>query len=407
MNLSTAIAELKLSDYEYNLPEEKIAKFPLEKRDTSKLLQFKKGEIEHLKFNQLPELIPAGSLMVFNNTKVIPARLIFQRSTGAKIEIFLLKPIAPTTVINEVMIKTDTVSWECMIGNLKKWKVGEILSGELIYQSQNIRLNASLIDLENRIVRFTWDAEVPFVSIVEASGEVPLPPYLNRKPVDEDRPRYQTVYSKNEGAVAAPTAGLHFTEQVLDRLTENNVKKEFLTLHVGAGTFQPIKTDNITEHNMHSEQVVVNISTIKSVAEHQSKLLAVGTTSMRSLESLYWFGVRLLRNEGDEFLIPKLYPYQNFRLLPSRNESFEKIYNYMCNKELNEITGSTEIFIVPGYKFRVCDGLVTNFHQPGSTLILLVAAFTNECWRQLYDEALDKDYRFLSYGDSSLLWLHD
>lgn len=407
MNLSTAIAELKLSDYEYNLPEEKIAKFPLEKRDTSKLLQFKKGEIEHLKFNQLPELIPAGSLMVFNNTKVIPARLIFQRSTGAKIEIFLLKPIAPTTVINEVMIKTDTVSWECMIGNLKKWKVGEILSGELIYQSQNIRLNASLIDLENRIVRFTWDAEVPFVSIVEASGEVPLPPYLNRKPVDEDRPRYQTVYSKNEGAVAAPTAGLHFTEQVLDRLTENNVKKEFLTLHVGAGTFQPIKTDNITEHNMHSEQVVVNISTIKSVAEHQSKLLAVGTTSMRSLESLYWFGVRLLRNEGDEFLIPKLYPYQNFRLLPSRNESFEKIYNYMCNKGLNEITGSTEIFIVPGYKFRVCDGLVTNFHQPGSTLILLVAAFTNECWRQLYDEALDKDYRFLSYGDSSLLWLHD
>lgn len=407
MNLSTAIAELKLSDYEYNLPEEKIAKFPLEKRNTSKLLQFKKGEIEHLKFNQLPELIPAGSLMVFNNTKVIPARLIFQRSTGAKIEIFLLKPIAPTTVINEVMIKTDTVSWECMIGNLKKWKVGEILSGELIYQSQNIRLNASLIDLENRIVRFTWDAEVPFVSIVEASGEVPLPPYLNRKPVDEDRPRYQTVYSKNEGAVAAPTAGLHFTEQVLDRLTENNVKKEFLTLHVGAGTFQPIKTDNITEHNMHSEQVVVSISTIKSVAEHQSKLLAVGTTSMRSLESLYWFGVRLLRNEGDEFLIPKLYPYQNFSLLPSRNESFEKIYNYMCNKGLNEITGSTEIFIVPGYKFRVCDGLVTNFHQPGSTLILLVAAFTNECWRQLYDEALDKDYRFLSYGDSSLLWLHD
>lgn len=407
MNLSTAIAELKLSDYEYNLPEEKIAKFPLEKRNTSKLLQFKKGEIEHLKFNQLPELIPAGSLMVFNNTKVIPARLIFQRSTGAKIEIFLLKPIAPTTVINEVMIKTDTVSWECMIGNLKKWKVGEILSGELIYQSQNIRLNASLIDLENRIVRFTWDAEVPFVSIVEASGEVPLPPYLNRKPVDEDRPRYQTVYSKNEGAVAAPTAGLHFTEQVLDRLTENNVKKEFLTLHVGAGTFQPIKTDNITEHNMHSEQVVVSISTIKSVAEHQSKLLAVGTTSMRSLESLYWFGVRLLRNEGDEFLIPKLYPYQNFSLLPSRNESFEKIYNYMCNKGLNEITGSTEIMIVPGYKFRVCDGLVTNFHQPGSTLILLVAAFTNECWRQLYDEALDKDYRFLSYGDSSLLWLHD
>jgi S-adenosylmethionine:tRNA ribosyltransferase-isomerase len=286
MNLSTAIAELQLSDYEYTLPEEKIAKFPLEKRDASKLLHFKDGGIEHLQFHQLPELIPTGSLMVFNNTKVIPARLIFQRDTGTKIEIFLLKPIAPTTVINEVMIKTDTVSWECMIGNLKKWKVGEILSGEVIYLKQRIQLNASLIDYENKIVKFTWSEGVPFVSIVEASGEVPLPPYLNRKPTEEDKPRYQTVYSKNEGAVAAPTAGLHFTEQVLKKLLDNGVKEEFLTLHVGAGTFQPIKTENITAHNMHSEQVVVSMDTIKSIVEHQNKLIAVGTTSMSSLESV-------------------------------------------------------------------------------------------------------------------------
>lgn len=407
MNLSTAIAELKLSEYEYTLPEEKIAKFPLEKRDASKLLHFKDGKIEHLQFSQLPELIPAGSLMVFNNTKVIPARLIFQRSTGAKIEIFLLKPVAPTTVINEIMIKTDTVSWECMIGNLKKWKTDEILSGEVIYQNQSIKLNASLIDQENRIVKFTWDAEIPFVSIVEASGEVPLPPYLNRKPTEEDRPRYQTVYSKNEGAVAAPTAGLHFTDKVLQKLAENEVKEEYLTLHVGAGTFQPIKTDNITEHNMHSEQVVVNISTIKTIAEHENQLIAVGTTSMRSLESLYWFGVKLIREEGNEFLISKLYPYQEFGLLPSRKKSFQKILGFMKKSGLNEITGSTEIFIMPGYNFRVCEGLVTNFHQPGSTLILLIAAFTKSSWKQIYNEALDSEYRFLSYGDSSLLWLQN
>ncbi|AFL85624.1 S-adenosylmethionine:tRNA-ribosyltransferase-isomerase (queuine synthetase) [Belliella baltica DSM 15883] len=404
MNLSTAIAELKLSDYEYTLPEEKIAKFPLEKRDASKLLHFKDGKIEHLQFAQLPDLVPVGSLMVFNNTKVIPARLIFQRSTGAKIEIFLLKPIAPTTVINEVMIKTETVSWECMIGNLKKWKTDEILSGEVIYQNKIIKLNASLIDQENRIVKFTWDAEVPFVSIVEASGEVPLPPYLNRKPTEEDRPRYQTVYSKNEGAVAAPTAGLHFTDKVLQKLAANKVKEEFLTLHVGAGTFQPIKTETITAHNMHSEQVVVSISTIQNITEHTQQLIAVGTTSMRSLESLYWFGVKLLREEGHEFLIPKLYPYQDFDQLPTRKESFETILTFMKKNNLSEITGSTEIFIMPGYNFKVCDGLVTNFHQPGSTLILLIAAFTKKYWKQIYKEALENDYRFLSYGDSSLLW---
>jgi S-adenosylmethionine:tRNA ribosyltransferase-isomerase len=302
------------------------------------------------------------------------------------------------------MIKTDTVSWECMIGNIKKWKTGEILSGEVIYQNQRIQLNAALIDQKNRIVKFTWSEEVPFVSIVEASGEVPLPPYLNRKPTEDDKPRYQTVYSKNEGAVAAPTAGLHFTDEVLQKLVENDVKEEFLTLHVGAGTFQPIKTKNITEHNMHSEQVVVSIDTINSISKHQNKLIAVGTTSMRSLESLYWFGVKLIREEGSEFLIPKLYAYQQFEKLPSRNESFEKILDFMKSNNLREVTGSTEIFIMPGYNFRVCDGLVTNFHQPGSTLILLIAAFTKKYWREIYQEALDNSYRFLSYGDSSLLW---
>lgn len=404
MNLSTPTAELKLSDYEYTLPEEKIAKFPLQNREDSKLLHFKNETIEHLNFNKITELIPSGSLMIFNNTKVIPARMLFQRNSGAKIEIFLLKPIEPTSVINEVMINTESVSWECMIGNLKKWKADEILSGEVIYQGQSIELKAALIDKERRIVRFTWEENIPFVSIVEASGEVPLPPYLNRKPTAEDKPRYQTVYSKKEGAVAAPTAGLHFTEKILQELKQNGVEEDFLTLHVSAGTFQPIKSENITEHNMHSEQVVVNKSVIKRIASQTEKIIAVGTTSMRSLESLYWFGVQLIIEDVTQFLIPKLYPYQEFDSLPTRQESFLKILEFMDQNNLEEITGSTEIFIMPGYDFKVCDGLVTNFHQPGSTLILLVAAFTKGRWKEIYQDALEKNYRFLSYGDSNLLW---
>ncbi|SNS25352.1 S-adenosylmethionine:tRNA ribosyltransferase-isomerase [Belliella buryatensis] len=401
---SNTLDQLKLSDYEYTLPEEKIAKFPLEKRDASKLLQYKNGLINHLAFSQLPDLIPSGSLMVFNNTKVIPARLIFQRETGAKVEIFLLKPLLPTTVINEVMINTVSVTWETMIGNQKKWKDGEVLSGEVIYQGTRIQLKAHLEDRARRIVKFTWTGNAPFVSIVEASGEVPLPPYLNRKATEVDKPRYQTVYSKKEGAVAAPTAGLHFTEEVLGKLSRNEVKEAFLTLHVGAGTFQPIKAEKITDHAMHSEQVVVSKSTITSLANHNDKLIAVGTTSMRSLESLYWYGVKLINEGHVPFLIPKLYPYEFHMPLPSRQESFAAILKMMILENLDEITGSTEIFIMPGYDFKVCDGLVTNFHQPGSTLILLVAAFTNGNWKEIYKQALEMEYRFLSYGDSSLLW---
>ncbi|ERM81443.1 hypothetical protein P872_09845 [Rhodonellum psychrophilum GCM71 = DSM 17998] len=397
--------DLKLSDYEYTLPEDRIAKFPLEKRDESKLLHYKNSKIEHLHFSELPKLIPSGSLMVFNNTKVIPARLIFQRPTGAKIEIFLLKPVLPTTVINEVMLETGSVSWETMIGNLKKWKEGEVLEGVITIKEEKLVLSAELVDRENRMVRLSWtDSAIPFVSIVEAAGEVPLPPYLNRKATEEDKPRYQTIYSKKEGAVAAPTAGLHFTEKILNQIEERNIGIDYLTLHVGAGTFQPIKEEEVSKHGMHSEQIVVDISTITRISEHEHALIAVGTTSMRSLESLYWFGVKLQQNAGEEFLIPKLYPYQPFTSLPSRKESFETILKWMEAKGIGEITGSTEILIMPGYNFRVCQGLVTNFHQPSSTLILLVAAFTGGNWRKIYDSALKNEYRFLSFGDSSLLW---
>jgi S-adenosylmethionine:tRNA ribosyltransferase-isomerase len=405
MQKLSSIEEIRLSDYEYTLPEERIAKFPLEKRDESKLIHFKNNKISHHQFFELPELIPSGSMMVFNNTKVIPARLIFQRESGAKIEIFLLKPVAPSHVINEVMLNTSSVTWETMIGNLKKWKEGEILKGQVTIQGQECILSAKLVDRGNNSVEFKWSGEnIPFVSIVEASGEVPLPPYLNRKATAEDKPRYQTVYSKKEGAVAAPTAGLHFTDETLQKLKDNKVKHGFLTLHVSAGTFKPIKNENVTEHEMHSEQVVIDLETIRNLSQQEEKIIAVGTTSMRTLESLYWFGIQLLFENTNQFFIPKLYPYRIDKDLPSRRESLQAVRKFMESKGLQEITGSTEIFIMPGYDFKVCDGLITNFHQPSSTLILLVASFTKGEWKKIYNEALRNDYRFLSYGDSSLLW---
>jgi len=397
------VSQVKLSDYQYTLPDERIAKFPLAKRDESKLLHFEEGEIKHLQFSDLTSQIPSDSLLVFNNTKVIPARIFFLKPSGAKIEIFLLKPVEPTTVINEIMISQGPVIWETMIGNLKRWKEGETLKGELTLDGQSLVLEAVLIDREKRLVSFTWAGNKAFCSIIEACGEVPLPPYLNRPAVAEDKPRYQTVYSQKEGAVAAPTAGLHFTPEVLDQLKNNGVELDYLTLHVSAGTFQPIKEEAVDQHPMHSEQVIASKANIQNIINARKNVIAVGTTSMRSLESLYWYGVKLL--EGDKsFFIPKLYPYRNFQNLPTFKKSFEAILNYMDLEGLEEITGSTEIFIIPGYEFRVCHGLVTNFHQPGSTLILLVAAFTKGAWKKIYDEALQEGYRFLSYGDSSLLW---
>ncbi|HLW20893.1 MAG TPA: S-adenosylmethionine:tRNA ribosyltransferase-isomerase [Cyclobacteriaceae bacterium] len=399
------IHPLKLSDYQYSLPDEKIAKFPLEERDASKLLCFEKGIISHHQFRDLPELLPHNTLMVFNNTKVIPARLLFIKPTGSKIEIFLLKPQLPSPLINEAMLAKASVTWEAMIGNLKRWKKGEVLQGEVIVGSRKATVQATLVDREQRLVRLDWSpVDLPFVSIVEASGEVPLPPYLNRSATQEDKPRYQTVYSEREGAVAAPTAGLHFTDKILERLSSKGIKTEFLTLHVGAGTFQPIKEDNIVQHPMHSEQVVVRRSNLLSLINHSGNIVPVGTTSMRSLESLYWYGVKLLNQQGEDFLITKLIPYQNHDIKPSLEESLKAVLNFMKERDLEEITGSTEIMIMPGYEFKVCNGLVTNFHQPGSTLILLVAAFTKNHWREIYQEALSTGYRFLSYGDSNLLW---
>lgn len=400
------IPTIDLKDYEYTLPEDRIAKFPLEKRDSSQLLEYRKGTIQHHHFFNLPDLLDADSLLVYNNTKVIPARLIFQRQTGARIEVFLLQPIAPSRIMSEIMTSKRPVIWETMIGNLKKWKEEETLQGIIQIDAQEVILSTRLVNRDLMQVEFSWnDSEIAFVDLVEACGETPLPPYLNRKAEENDKSRYQTVYSEKEGAVAAPTAGLHFTEEVFDALRKKGIQEAALTLHVSAGTFQPIKVKAVEEHPMHSEQLEIKRETIEKLLLHSGKVVAIGTTSVRTLESMYWYGVQLIENRGNRFEIEKLAPYVSRVYLPTRKEALLAILNEMEQSNSDTLFGTTSIFIFPGYKFQLVDGLITNFHQPGSTLVLLIAALVGEDWKKIYQEALDSDYRFLSYGDSSLLWI--
>lgn len=402
------LPEIHLTDYVYELPDERIARFPLAQRDHSKLMVYRQGHIAHRQFFEIGEALPARSLLVFNNTKVIPARLHFRRSTGATIEVFLLHPIAPSTVISQAMEQVGHCTWECMIGNQKRWKVGEKLESQLSIGGNALVFAATLLDTDTRHVAFEWDTAHSFAEIVKAFGEIPLPPYLKRQATEADRQTYQTVYSKNDGAVAAPTAGLHFTEQVLDELQQRGIKQEFLTLHVGAGTFQPVKEQNAVNHTMHSEQVVYTQHNIQTLLAHLGNTVAVGTTSMRALESLYWLGAKLiLRQDWSDkasFFIEKLSAYQYEEAqLPTPQAALEAVLEHLQSTQATEWVGETEIFIFPGYRFRLCQGLVTNYHQPGSTLVMLIAAFVGDDWRQIYHEALNNDYRFLSYGDSSLL----
>jgi S-adenosylmethionine:tRNA ribosyltransferase-isomerase len=403
---SLPLAEsIRLSDYTYELPDERIARYPVSPRDASKLLVYTNGAIDHRHFRQLTDQLPADSLLVFNDTKVIPARVYFQKSTGATIEILLLHPEVPTRIINEAMLATGPCTWACMIGNKKRWKPTETLSRVISMQGKSVTLQASYADYEQNLVQLSWDSDATFLDIVLALGEIPLPPYLRRATETQDQETYQTVYARQEGAVAAPTAGLHFTDSVLQQLSDKGIQRTFLTLHVGAGTFQPIKVETITEHHMHSEQVVYTRELVESLLQKVGHIIPVGTTSMRSLESLYWYGVKLLREARTEFWIEKLYPYSvSDAEVPSAEQSLTAVLDFMKQQNLTEITGETEIFIFPGYTFRLCKGLITNFHQPGSTLILLVAALVGEDWKKIYQEALSQDYRFLSYGDSSLLW---
>jgi len=429
------LPEILLADYQYDLPDERIAHYPVEPRDTSQLLVSQNGHIVHQHFYQLPELLPSDSFLLFNDTKVIPARLFFQKSTGSVIEIFLLHPEIPTRVINDAMQQTEHCVWSCMIGNKKRWKLGEVLSLQFavhspqftvhspqssVHSSQSTvptvdsllcTLEVSWAGYEKNWVKFTWSYSneaqyrpLTFVEVVKALGELPLPPYLNRKADQQDHVSYQTVYSHTEGAVAAPTAGLHFTENIFTALTNKGIKHDFVTLHVGAGTFQPVKVANAVEHTMHSEQVVFKKSLIDNLIKNIEHIIVVGTTSMRSLESLFWFGVKLVNlTLPVPFLIEKLAPYQKYNHLPTPKEALQAVIAYMEAKDLDELVGETEVLIFPGYEFKLCKGLITNFHQPGSTLMLLVAAFVGPHWRKIYEDALTNHYRFLSYGDSSLL----
>lgn len=394
--------EIKLSDYTYDLPDERIAKFPLPKRDESKLQVYRQGQITHDIFKNITDYLPKNCTLVFNNTKVIPARIHFQKSTGAIIQLFLLHPVLPTLVINLAMEVTQECVWECMIGNRKRWKKGDILTQNISIEGQTIEVKAEVYDEEKNHVKLSWTNGLSFVNLIQSLGQIPLPPYLNREAELADYDTYQTVYSEKKGAVAAPTAGLHFTDEVLQNIEKQGIKQEFLTLHVGAGTFQPIKVENIIEHKMHNEQIVISKQNIENLLANLDNIIPVGTTSMRTLESLYWYGVQLIADKNSPFFIEKLYPYQHENL-PTPTDSLNAILQKMETHNEVEITGETEIFIFPGYQFQLCKGIITNYHQPESTLILLIAAIIGEDWRKVYDEAMKNDYRFLSYGDSSLL----
>ena len=385
---------LNLKDYKYHLPDDKIAKFPLEDRSASKLLFYRQGQISHHTFKNIDELIPDESLLIFNDTKVIPARLIFEKSTGASIEVFLLDPIDPSTLHDEILASTSKCTWKCMIGNAKKWKIGS----SIFSNHKGLDLVATRED--QQVVSFEWRANISFSEVIQQAGKVPLPPYLNRESEAIDQPRYQTIYSKFEGAVAAPTAGLHFSEEVVNKLQKKNIQSGFLTLHVSAGTFQPIKS-GISEHPMHNEQVVVSRSLVEQIANTEN-IICVGTTSLRTIESLYWFGVKLEMG-NNQFNIGKMMPYSSKKSDLSKKKSLSNVLAYMDENGIDKLSGNTEIFIFPGYQFRIAKGLVTNFHLPSSTLILLVAAFIGKDWKEVYNQALENDYRFLSYGDSSLL----
>jgi len=393
------ILNLDIKDYTYDLPPERIALHPLQARDQSKLLIYNKGIISHEHFNALPDSIPTNSLLVFNNTKVIPARILFQKDTGAEIEVFLLTPVSPSVHLAEVMQASGACTWKCTIGNLKRWTPGV----KLKKQTQDIVLEATLLNHEEGLVEFNWPAEKTFADIVDISGKTPLPPYLKRETNDLDKTRYQTIYSHYEGAVAAPTAGLHFTEAIFNSLQHKGVEKDFVTLHVSAGTFKPVKVDNAIEHTMHQEQLIVTRKNIENLLRVNQFVIPVGITSMRTLESLYWYGVKLLNSNDTAFSVSQTYPYEQHHYIPSREESLKAVLKFFDSENIESITGHSSIYIYPGYSFKICNALITNFHQPGSTLILLVAALAGEKWKTIYHEALENNYRFLSFGDSSLI----
>lgn len=402
------IPEIHIEDYNYELPDSRIAKYPLNHRDSSKLLCYRYNTPETYVFSEIASLIPNGAVMVFNDTKVVPARLHFQRSSGAHIEIFCLEPVVPEEYVSMFAV-TDKCRWKCIVGNVKRWK-SDTLRLYNPHDDKEVRamdLKADLIERqgETSIVEFSWDNSEPFSKVLEVCGSVPIPPYLNRDTEAIDLERYQTLYARYRGSVAAPTAGLHFTENVLHDIRERGISTETVCLHVGAGTFLPVKTSLVSEHRMHREPFVVTLDFLEKLIAKKGPLVAVGTTSVRTLESLYYLGVKCIEN-GEPQDVGQWEPYE--RTYPySLEESLSSIVKYLKDNSLDQLQVGTSIIIVPGYKFKVVDILVTNFHQPQSTLLLLISAFVGGDWKTIYDYAMANDFRFLSYGDSSILFRHD
>jgi len=404
VNKTNKTQPIFIDSFDYPLPNERIAKFPLPRRDDSKLLLYKNKTISESKFSNIADFLPENCLLVYNNTRVIQARLIFYKSTGARIEVFCLEPVAPADYALSLGA-TDECVWKCMVGNLNKWKEGT-LSKSIEIDGKTCIVKVELLKTEGNThdIHFSWDnSNVLFGDLLENAGELPIPPYLHRKTEESDLTSYQTVYSKIKGSVAAPTAGLHFTPEVFETLKAKNIETDELTLHVGAGTFQPVKTETIDEHHMHTEVISVHKSTIEHLLSKIGNIIAVGTTSVRTMESLYFIGLQLEQKATHLNLkVSQWIPYEDSIEISTEN-ALQNILDYLNENKLTTLHASTQIMIKPGYKFHIVDGIITNFHQPKSTLLLLVSAFVNENWMEIYDYALANDFRFLSYGDSSLL----
>jgi S-adenosylmethionine:tRNA ribosyltransferase-isomerase len=397
---------IEISDYDYELPDAMIAQYPLDERDSSNLLIYKQGRISKDTFRNIDNYLPSESLLVFNNTRVIRARILFRKKTGAAIEVLCLEPLSPFEYEFSFSSR-EPVEWKCIVGNLKKWKRGKI-NTPFIYLNNEYELTAEKLHPEGDAwrIRFNWNCpELSFGDVIETTGHIPLPPYIKRDNEEEDTKWYQTIYSSVRGSVAAPTAGFHFTNKVFEKLVKKGIKSVEVTLHIGAGTFQPVKSENISDHNMHCEHFFVSDKTIELLRDYYGSIIPVGTTSVRTLESLYWLGVKLILDplrSRDELSLDQWEPYE-METEVSVKESMEALLNYMAEQNSSQLHASTRIIIIPGYDFRMINGMITNFHQPKSTLLLLISAWAGNNWKNIYRFAMKNDFRFLSYGDCSLL----
>ena len=406
---------LQISDYTYHLPEEKIAKYPLVNRDESKLLIYRNQIIKTDYYYNLADHLPENSVLLFNNTKVVEARIVFQKPSGGNIEIFYLEPADHIGDVSAAMLKKESVICKCLVGGIKKWK-DEFLLKQITVQSANICVKAKKIETRNDyfLIELSWDdPDISFAEILHHAGQIPLPPYLNRDVIESDKHTYQTIYAKHNGSVAAPTAGLHFTDALLKKLSAKNIQQNFVTLHVGAGTFKPVKTEFIANHEMHAEFIDVSFQFIENLVQHLDKtIIAVGTTSLRTIESLYWMGKKLHEKQSlnnskiciEDIAVEQWDPYQSNDKTLSTKESLQILLQWMQETNRDRLITKTQILIAPGYHFKIIHALITNFHQPESTLLLLVAALIGNEWKKVYQYALENNFRFLSYGDGSLLW---